>query len=73
MKGIMIICTVEWTDARVSVDGSNCTLPIMTSIGVIIDKDKDRVVICSLFGEDMEPRIVTTIPRSIIKKIKVVK
>ena len=66
----MTISMVTWVDARVSVDGTNPTLPLMTSIGVITHKDKEKVVICSLFGEGMEPRILTAIPRSLIRKIK---
>ena len=69
-KGFMIIYTVTWADARVSVDGSFPNLPIMTSIGVIIKKDKERVLICSLFGENDEPRVITAIPASLIRKIK---
>ena len=70
MKEYMTIYTVTWEDARVSVDGSNPTLPLMTSIGVITHKDKEKIVICSLFGEGMDPRILTVIPRSLIRKIK---
>lgn len=60
---------VEWIDARVTVDGLPADLPIMTSYGVIIYKDKKKVCVCSLFGENREPRIVTAIPTSLIKKI----
>ena len=69
-KGFMTIYTVEWIDARVSVDGSIPTLPLMTSIGVIIKKDKEKVLVCSLFGENNDPRVIIAIPASLIRKIK---
>ena len=63
------VSKVEWIDARVSVDGSPADLPIMTSYGVILYRDKQVLRICSLFGEDNEPRVVMAIPASLIKKI----
>ena len=66
----MTIVTVQWIDARVSVDGSNPTLPLMTSIGVITHRDKEKVVVCSLFGENKDQRVLTAIPKSLIRKIK---
>ena len=62
------VVKITWTDARVSVDGP-CDLPLMTSYGVIIYKDKKKVCICSLFGENGEPRIVQAIPSSLVRKI----
>ena len=64
------VSKVTWIDARVSVDGLPADLPMMTSYGVIIYKDKKKTCICSLFGENNEPRIVTAIPTSLILKIK---
>jgi len=64
---------IEWTDARVSVDGLPADLPIMTSYGIIIYKDKTKVCICSLFGENDEPRIVQAIPRSLIRNVRNIK
>jgi hypothetical protein len=60
---------VKWLDAQVSVDGTPPTLPVMTSYGVVIVSAKDRICLCSMFGEDNEPRVVMAIPRSLIKTI----
>jgi len=64
---------IEWTDARVSVDGLPADLPIMTSYGIIIYKDKKKVCLCSLFGENDEPRIVQAIPRSLVRNIQILR
>ena len=61
---------IEWLDARVSVDGLPADLPIMTSYGIVIYKDKTKVCICSLFGENDEPRIVQAIPSSLVRNVK---
>jgi len=60
---------VEWLDAKVNVDGEMPELPLMKSYGVIIYKGKDKVCIASLLGTNSDPRIITAIPRSLIKKI----
>ena len=61
MKETMTIYTVQWIDARVSVDRTNPTLPLMTSIGVITHRDKEKIIVCSLFGEDNDSRIIVAI------------
>ena len=67
MKTTVVV--IKWIDARVSVDGNIPTLPIMTSYGVIVHKDKEKICIASLTGEDGEGRVITAIPISLIKKI----
>lgn len=64
---------VEWLDAKVSLDGEPSDLPIMTSIGRIIHKDKTITIICSLFGDGVHPRILTHIPTVLIKKVRTIK
>ena len=66
----MRVVKVEWVDARVSVDGLPADLPVMTSYGIVIYKDKTKICICSLFGENNEPRIVQAIPTSLVRKIR---
>jgi len=60
---------VEWWDAKVSVDGEMPDLPLMRSYGVIVYIGKDKVCIASLLGTNGDPRIITAIPRCLIKKI----
>ena len=64
------IVEVFWEDARVSVDGSMPELPVMRSIGVIIDRNKKRILLCSMFGMDKDPRIITAIPTSLVRNVR---
>ena len=63
------VVIIEWLDARVSVDGEIPNCPIMQSIGVVIQEDKGKICIASLFAPRNEPRIITAIPRNLVKKI----
>jgi hypothetical protein len=60
---------ITWLDAKVSVEGGLPDLPLMTSIGVVIHKDKLKTCVCSLFGPGGDPRIVTSIPTCLIKSV----
>ena len=67
------VVEVTWEDARVSVDGCDLSLPLMTSYGVIVSRDKKKVCVCSLFGESGEPRVVQSIPTVLVQSIKKIK
>ena len=67
------IVEIFWEDAFVSVDGSMPELPVMRSIGVIIDSNKTRILLCSMYGKDNDPRIITAIPKSLIRKVRKIK
>ena len=66
----MKVVIVQWLDARVSVDGTSPTLPLMTSIGVITHKDKEKIILCSMFGENKDQRVIMAIPTVLVKSIK---
>lgn len=70
----MGVIEIKWRDAKVFVDPTdNFDLPIMTSIGFLMNRDKNKVLLASLIGTDGEPRVVTAIPTVLIvseKKLK---
>jgi hypothetical protein len=61
---------VQWKDAKVFVDPTDdFSLPIMTSIGYLIKKDKEKYLLANLLAEDGMPRVVTVIPIALVKKV----
>jgi hypothetical protein len=61
---------VQWKDAKVFVDPTDdFSLPIMTSIGYLIKKDKEKYLLANLLAEDGMPRVVTAIPIALVKKV----
>ena len=69
----MKLVRVLWLDAKVSVDGDIPTLPIMESVGYLYERTKTRTVVVSLLGTNSDPRIITSIPSCLVKKIVVIK
>ena len=68
MKKIIL---VEWKDAKVFVDPTDdFSLPIMTSVGFLIKKDKDKYLLANLLADDDMPRVVTAVPTCLVKKVK---
>ena len=64
------IVMVEWHDAKVFVDPTDdFSLPIMTSVGFLIKKDKTKYLLANLLADDGMPRVITAIPRVLIKKV----
>ncbi len=70
MKDCMKVSVIQWLDARVSIDGTSPTLPLMTSIGVITHQDKEKIILCSMFGENKDQRVLMAIPKVLIRSIK---
>ena len=65
------IVEIKWIDAKVFVDPTDdFSLPIMTSIGYLIKKDKEKYLLANLLADDGMPRVVTAIPTCLIKKTR---
>ena len=67
------IVIVEWYDAKVFVDPTDdFSLPIMTSVGYLIKKDKKKYLLANLLDEAGLPRIITAIPTVLVKSVKTI-
>ena len=68
----IILC--KWLDAKVFVDpDGKCELPIMTSVGFMVDKSKKRLLLANLVSPDNDARVLTAIPMSLVRSIKKLK
>ena len=67
------IIEIQWLDAKVFVDPTDdFSLPIMTSVGYLIKKDKEKYLLANLLADDGMPRVVTAIPTVLIKSAKII-
>ena len=70
MRALSKAVEVVWRDAVVNIDGEIPEVALMTSVGYIHSKDKNRLILVSMYGSKKDPRITTTIPTSLIKSIR---
>jgi len=70
----MEIVLAKWLDAKVFIDpDGKCELPIMTSVGFLIDKNKKRLLLANLLAPDSDARVLTAIPMVLVQSIKKLK
>ena len=68
------IIEIRWADAKVFVDPTDdFSLPVMTSIGYLVKKDKEKYLLANLVGEDGMPRVICAIPTVLIQKVTKIK